>query len=192
MVRRENTVAVSGGVTVLPVRIDPTLPHIVRSAQDLLAEPAPFTSARSGDDLSFADRPAVAVLPFRAADDAAQLARELTDDLIAAISAWRIYPVISRHSVFELRATATDARAIGRLLGARYLVGGRVRRATGTVRVTAELVDVETGDMLATETTDFATDAAINDIVLAIARPLGDEVVKRPRRDPHRSQPVRP
>lgn len=91
-------------------------------------------------------RPAIAVLPFvNASGDGAHdyLADGVSEDIIAALAAWRWFPVISRNTAFRYRSPDKSAVEIGRELSARYLVSGRLRRSTTKVRLTVALVDAE-------------------------------------------------
>jgi adenylate cyclase len=56
--------------------------------------------------------------------------------------------VIARHSSFAYRDKAVNVQRIGRELGVRYLVEGIVNKLGDRVRVSAELVDAETGHHL--------------------------------------------
>jgi adenylate cyclase len=94
------------------------------------------------------DRLAVAVLPFEnLSGDAEQeyFADGLTEDIITALSIWRSFPVIARNSTFAYKGTSPDIREVGEALGARYVLEGSVRKAGNRVRVTAQLIDAETG-----------------------------------------------
>jgi adenylate cyclase len=93
-------------------------------------------------------RPAVAVLPFEnLSGDPEQeyFADGLTEDIITALSQWRAFPVIARNSTFVYKGKSLDLRQIGEELGARYLIEGSVRRSGNRVRVTAQLINAETG-----------------------------------------------
>ena len=94
------------------------------------------------------DRPAVAVLPFEnISGDTEQeyFADGLTEDIITALALWRSFPVIARNSTFAYKGQSPDIRKVGEELGARYVVEGSVRRAGNRVRVTAQLIDAESG-----------------------------------------------
>jgi adenylate cyclase len=49
--------------------------------------------------------------------------------------------VIARHSSFVFKGQAGDIREIGRVLGARYVLEGSLRRAGNRVRLGAQLID---------------------------------------------------
>ena len=93
-------------------------------------------------------RPALAVLPFEnLSGDPEQeyFADGLTEDIITAMSSWRFFPVIARNSTFGYKGKSPDIREVGRELGARYVIEGSVRKAANRVRVTAQLINAETG-----------------------------------------------
>jgi len=117
-----------------------------------LPQPRPEAAGNAASGL-----PAIGVLPFaNLSDDRDQdyFADGITEDLITALSRFRAFSVISRGSSFALRGRVLDAREAGRLLGARYLLEGSVRRAGDAMRVTAQLADVETGGQLWAERFD--------------------------------------
>ena len=94
------------------------------------------------------ERPSLAILPFEnLTGDPGQdyLADGLADDLIAALSRLRWLFVISRNSSFTYGKTGTDPRSVGRELGVRYVIEGRIRMLGGRIRASVQLVDAETG-----------------------------------------------
>ena len=101
----------------------------------------------SGPDAIFR-RPAVAVLPFEnMSGDPEQeyFADGLTEDIITTLALWRSFPVIARNSTFAYKGKKPDIREVGRELGARYVIEGSVRKSANRVRVTAQLINAETG-----------------------------------------------
>ncbi|MEJ2122795.1 MAG: adenylate/guanylate cyclase domain-containing protein [Alphaproteobacteria bacterium] len=93
-------------------------------------------------------RPAVAVLPFEnLSSDPEQeyLANGLTEDIITALSLMNSFPVIARNSTFAYKGTSPDIRKVGEELGARYVIEGSFRRLGHRVRVTAQLINADTG-----------------------------------------------
>ena len=54
--------------------------------------------------------------------------------------------MIARNSSFTYKGRAVDVKQVARELGVRYVVEGSVRRSGNRVRVTAQLVDAETGN----------------------------------------------
>jgi adenylate cyclase len=69
----------------------------------------------------------------------------LTEDLITALSQWRSFPVIARNSTFAYKGQSPDIRKVGEELGARYVIEGSVRKAGSRLRVTAQLINTDTG-----------------------------------------------
>jgi len=105
----------------------------------------------------FGGRPAIAILPFehRGADDTqAFLADGITEDLIARLSAFRLFPVISRSSMFTYQGKRADARQVSRELGARYVVEGNVQNVGGRLRVGVQLIDGLQGVQVTSERWD--------------------------------------
>jgi serine/threonine-protein kinase len=92
--------------------------------------------------------PAVAVLPFsnaaRSPDDE-YLSDGISEDLIHALSRLGAFRVVARASSFAFKGTNRDPRAIGVELGAGFILSGSLRRSGARLRITADLVDVETG-----------------------------------------------
>jgi serine/threonine protein kinase len=94
-----------------------------------------------------APKKAIVVLPFSNLSpdpDNAYFADGLMEEVIADLSRVRALTVISRTSSVKLKDTGWDLRRIGRELNVRYALEGSVRRAGSTLRITAQLIDVET------------------------------------------------
>jgi serine/threonine protein kinase/Flp pilus assembly protein TadD len=94
-----------------------------------------------------APKKAIVVLPFANLSpdpDNAYFADGLMEEVIADLSRVRALTVISRTSSVKLKETGWDLRRIGRELNVRYALEGSVRRAGSTLRITAQLIDVET------------------------------------------------
>jgi TolB-like protein/Tfp pilus assembly protein PilF len=97
------------------------------------------------------DRPSLAILPFtnrsgERADDV--FADGMVEDLIAALSLSGRVKVIAQSATIVYRKNVSDLRTIGRELGVRYLLEGNVRRVGAALRVTAQLVEADTGAIL--------------------------------------------
>jgi TolB-like protein/Tfp pilus assembly protein PilF len=107
------------------------------------------------------DRPSIAVLPFdNLSGDPEQeyFADGITEDLTTNLSKISGLFVIARNSAFAYKGKQTDARAIARELGVKYVLEGSVRRADQRVRVSARLIDVDTGLILWSEKFDDEKD----------------------------------
>jgi adenylate cyclase len=100
------------------------------------------------EPLLLLDKPSIAVLPFTNMSgdpDQEYFSEGLTEDIITALSQWRSFPVVARHSTFAFKGKAVRVQKIGAELGARYILEGGVRKAGGRVRVTVQLIDAQTG-----------------------------------------------
>jgi adenylate cyclase len=94
------------------------------------------------------DLPSLVVLPFANLGGDPEhdyFADGVTEELTTALARIRRVFVIARNSAFTYKGRAADVRQVGRDLGVRYVVEGSVRRAGGRVRITAQLVEAETG-----------------------------------------------
>ena len=67
------------------------------------------------------------------------------EEITATLARIKDFFVIARNSAFAYKGRAVDVRQVGRELGVRYAVEGSVRRVGEKVRITAQLVETETG-----------------------------------------------
>ena len=120
----------------------------------------------------------IAVLPFaNVSDDPKEeyFSDGMTDEIMSALANVGSLWVIGRQSAFEFKGKNQDNRAIGRALGARYLVEGSVRKVGDHIRITAQLVRAENGVSLWTENYDRGLKdvfAVQEDVARAIAAAL--------------------
>jgi len=94
------------------------------------------------------DRPSIAVLPFsNMGGDPEQdyFADGMTEDLITELSRFQELLVIARNTVFTYRGKATKVQDVGRDLNVRYVLEGSVRKAGDRVRISAQLIDAQSG-----------------------------------------------
>ena len=120
--------------------------------------PQPHTAMR------FATTPAarpparsIAVIPFDSLSTDPEneyFADGVTEDIITQLSKIRGLKVTSRTSVMRYKGGNRSLREIGSELGVATVLEGSVRRAGGRVRVTAQLIDVESDAHLWAETYD--------------------------------------
>jgi len=145
------TAARTGYRFAAPVRVD-------EDAQDDIA------GTRAGEP---ARRPSIAVLPFtNLSGDPAQdyFADGIAEDIIAALSRFRWFFVVSRNSSFAFRGRSIDVAAIARALGVRYLLEGSVRKSAREVRISAHLVDAAAARHLWADRFDVDADFALGDM----------------------------
>ncbi|WP_407168959.1 adenylate/guanylate cyclase domain-containing protein [Bradyrhizobium sp. ORS 111] len=90
------------------------------------------------------DKPSIAVLPFQnMSGDPEQefFADGIAEDVLTTLSKLQELLVIARNSSFVFKGQAKDVREVGRILGARYVLEGSVRKAGNRVRLAAQLID---------------------------------------------------
>jgi len=130
--------------------------------------------------LPLPDKPSIAVLPFQnISGDPEQeyFADGMVEEIITALSRIRWFFVIARNSTFTYKGRAVDVKQVGRELGVRYVLEGSVRKAGNRIRVTAQLVEAETGNHVWAERYDrdladiFAVQDEITERVVAAIEP---------------------
>ncbi len=103
------------------------------------------------------DKPSIAVLPFdNLSGDPEQeyFADGISEDIITALSRIGWLFVIARNTTFTFKGTAVDVAAVAKQLGVRYILEGSVRKAGERVRITAQLIEGETGTYIWAERYD--------------------------------------
>jgi len=98
--------------------------------------------------LPLPEKPSIAVLPFQnMGGDAEQeyFVDGMVDEIITALSRIRWLFVVARNSSFTYKGQAIDIKRVGRELGVRYVLEGSVRKGGNRVRITAQLIEAETG-----------------------------------------------
>ena len=101
-----------------------------------------------GDSAEAIQHQSVAVLPFAdmsAEGDQAYFADGLAEELINQLSQLDGLLVSGRTSSFYFKDRGDDLQTIGRTLGVAHVLEGSVRKSGDALRVTAQLVDVQTG-----------------------------------------------
>jgi adenylate cyclase len=172
------------------------IPAPVRTYRVLPAATGPGAATPSLMTIAgFGGRPAIAILPFesRGSDPAHEhLADGIVEDLIARLSAFRLFPVISRSSTFTYKGRRLDARQISRELRTRYVVEGSVQRAGERIRVGVQLVDGILGHQIHSERYDRELGdvfALQDEIVMAIVGSI-EPALARAERQRARAKPT--
>jgi non-specific serine/threonine protein kinase len=103
-----------------------------------------------------ASRIAVLPLKHRGGDEAdlGAFAEGLVEDITSGLSRFDHLQVVARSSTLRFKDQSIDIRSLAESLGARYLLEGSVRQASGMVRVSVQLVEASTGTQLWAETYD--------------------------------------
>lgn len=133
-----------------------------------------------------AEKPSIAVLAFNnMSGDPEQeyFSDGITEDIITELSRFSILYVVARHSSFAFKGEKVDIKEVAEKLGVQYVVEGSVRRVGNRARITAQLIDAETGKHIWGERYDRELDDifAVQDevtraIVATIAAQLGKTV----------------
>src|SRR5882757_5127280 len=98
--------------------------------------------------LALPDKPSVAVLPFsNLSGDPEQeyFADGMVEDIIAGLSRIKWLFVVARNSSSTYSGKAVDVKRVGRELGVRYLLQGSLRKDGNRVRISAQMIEAETG-----------------------------------------------
>ena len=94
------------------------------------------------------EKPSIAALPFQnMSGDPEQeyFVDGLVEDILTGLARVKSLTVIARNSSFTYKGKAVDVRQVGRELGARYVLEGSVRKGGSRLRITAQLIEAETG-----------------------------------------------
>lgn len=116
-------------------------------------------TAVAPDPVSKQNPPAksIAVLPFaNMSDDASNeyFSDGISEEILNALAKVRELKVAGRTSSFAFKGRNEDLRMIGKALGVSHILEGSVRKAGNTVRITAQLIQVDDGFHLWSETYD--------------------------------------
>jgi TolB-like protein/tetratricopeptide (TPR) repeat protein len=126
------------------------------------------------------NKPSIAVLAFaNMSDDPEQeyFVDGIVEEIITELSRFEGLFVIARNSSFQWKGKPTDVREVGRDLGVRYVLEGSVRRDGERIRVSAQLIDAESGVHLWAEKYDhdytgiFALQDTITESVVGAIEP---------------------
>src|SRR6202008_1537152 len=144
---------------------DPVRVYSLQVGVPTQAKPAsavnPLVPEKPSAGLPLPDKPSIAVLPFQnMSGDPEQeyFADGMVEDIITGLSRIKWLFVIARNSSFVYKGKAVDIRQVGRELGVRYVLEGGVRKAGNRLRITAQLIEAETGAHLWAEKYDGALD----------------------------------
>jgi adenylate cyclase len=116
----------------------------------------------------------------------------MVEEIITALSRFNSLFVIARNSSFTFKGRSVNIKEVGRRLGVRYVLEGSVRKASGKVRITGQLIDALTdahiwADRFERDLTDiFALRDEVTVAVVSAIQPklLQTEIARATRRRP--------
>ena len=147
-------------------------------ADRFLINPAPSSDTASTEDSS-ENYSSVAVLPFvdmSEGDDSAFFADGLTESLLHRLAQVPDLRVPARTSVFAFRNKEVDIREIANSLNVETVLEGSVRYSGNRIRITAQLIEAESGFHLWSKTYDKTLDD-IFEVQDEIANSVGSALV---------------
>jgi len=155
---------------------------------------AQATNLPIGPQPTLPDKPSLAVLPFtNMSGDPEQeyFSDGITEDIITELSRFKSLFVIARNSSFTFKGQAADVKEVGQKLGVAYIVEGSIRKVGSRVRVTAQLIEAESGNHIWAERYDrdlediFAVqDELVHEIAAAVPGQINLVATQRARRRP--------
>ncbi len=140
-----------------------------------------LTEVVAAEDLTIADDEikSIAVLPFvNMSSDSEQefFSDGITEEILNSLASVTELKVAGRTSSFAFKGRNDDLRKIGDALGVTHILEGSVRKAGAQVRITAQLIRVDNGFHLWSETYD----RELTD-VFAIQDEIANEILKQLR-----------
>jgi adenylate cyclase len=112
---------------------------------------------RESDLPTESEKISIAVLPFsNMSGDPGQeyFSDGITENIITDLARFRDLMVIARNSTFAYKGKDVKTQDVSRELGARYILEGSVQKSADRVRITAQLIDGDTGGHLWAERYD--------------------------------------
>jgi TolB-like protein/class 3 adenylate cyclase len=154
----------------------------------------PSSQLTRPEPLALPAKPSIAVLPFQnfsVDPEQEYFADGIVEDIIAALSRFKLLFVIARNSSFAYKGRSPDIRQVGRELGVRYVLEGSVRKAASKVRITSQLINSENGAHIWADRLDGSLenifelqDHVTENVIGAIAPQLERAEIERARQKP--------
>ena len=122
---------------------------------DRLTEKAETPASAGG--VTTDSRPSVAVMAFENMSDDPSVeyfGNGLAEEILNLLAKLNELRVAARTSSFYYKGKDVDLREVGQSLGVQHVLEGSVRRAGNRVRVTAQLIEMDSGSQLWSETYD--------------------------------------
>jgi adenylate cyclase len=131
-----------------PVRTYRVKPEVHNAPGPTPAAGQSVLSLADKTTLSLPDKPSIAVLPFtNMSGDPEQeyFVDGMVEDIITELSRFQRLFVIARNTSFTYKGRSVDVKQVARELGVHFVLEGSVRKAGNRVRITAQLIDGESG-----------------------------------------------
>ncbi len=109
---------------------------------------SPSNAASGGSGVPLPEIPSIAVLPFdNMSGDPEQeyFSDGIAEDIITTLSKVPNLLVVARNSTFVYKGRSVDVTRVGKEQGVSHVLEGSVRKAGDRVRITAQLIDAESG-----------------------------------------------
>lgn len=155
----------------------------LRFVAESIGEPASRAVAEPSAPHDPDQTPSIAVLPFSdmsAQKDQAYFCEGISEELINALAALDGVRVASRSSAFQFGGSAQDIRKVGEQLHVQNVLEGSVRKSGNRLRITAQLIEAQSGYHLWSERYDRDLDdvfAVQDEIARAIVAKLKVKLV---------------
>jgi adenylate cyclase len=168
----------------------------IRFVGEVHDQVAPLAGEEAAAAPPLPDKPSIAVLPFdNMSGDPEQrfFADGIAEDIITALSCYPSLFVIARNSSFSFSGRGVDLKQLGRQLGVRYVLEGSLRKSGSRVRVTAQLIEAESGNHVWAERydRDIAEIFAVQDeITLATTTAIAPVIAEAERQRALRKPPA--
>jgi TolB-like protein/Tfp pilus assembly protein PilF len=156
--------------------------------------PAANGNAAKGVAPGPTETPSIAVLPFRGDPDRPDdryFAEGIIEGIVHVLSGLEGLTVLSLGTSLAQAGHDLDVRAVGRALGARYVLRGTLRRSGGRLRLYCELVVADTGAVVRADLHEgsdedlFALQDRIStDVAVTVAPRVREQELVRARRKP--------
>lgn len=121
--------------------------------------------SQNGPLLDAVSRPGVVVLPLNSIDNEpmdVDLCNALTEDLIASLSGYRWFFVISALKSMTYRGRTVTPKSLSSELGVQYVIDGRVRRSGNQLQLRLNLSDAENDQHLWSDSVACYTDELLD------------------------------
>jgi len=183
-VDRSDSITQGTGKKLNQITIAMVIALVVFVVVDRNVETSPTQPASEvGDDAEIVAEKSIAVLAFEdlsPAGDQEYFADGLSEELLNVLAQTPNLKVAGRTSSFAFKGQNRDLREIGDILNVAHILEGSVRKAGNQIRVTAQLINAETGFHLYSNTYDRnLTDvfAVQDEIAAAIVGALRTELI---------------